>query len=149
MRNVRWLPVLAVVSLAVSGCASGHRAGAPVTSMKGSDATPAVASPIALVRASWPIMRVFPSKSGATRRCLLPGPGISRGIKATCRTTFGLGAVGSQRVTFTETWPARLFRTSGSPKGTRSHSWQFAVDLTTGKVRLVVQHGDFPPQKAM
>lgn len=140
---------LATVALAASGCAGSHPASTPTTTSSRSTTTASASDPaIARVQASWPIMRVFPDIPGATGRCLLPGPGMSRGIRATCRTAVSTGAAGPEVVTFTETWPWKAFRLSGSPHRTQRHSWRFVVEGPRGRVILVGQHGDFPPQSA-
>ena len=145
MKRLGLLTALATVALAATGCAGSHRASRPTTSAgvtvaSGSD--PAVAR----VQASWPILRIFPKTPGATQHCLLPGPGMNRGIKATCRTATSVGALGPEVVTFTETWRGTSFRLSGSTRGTQRHSWRFVVSSPHGRVSLVGEHGNFPPQ---
>lgn len=135
---------LAAVVLVGSGCAGSHTTSAPPTSTQKTRADFAVAR----VQAGWPLVRVFPRASGAASRCVIPGPGISRGIPATCRTTISTGAIGPTVVTFTESWPGRLFRYSGSGLRTHHHSWRFDVEGSRGRVILVKQFGDFPPQSA-
>lgn len=71
---------------------------------------------------------------------------MSRGIKATCRTTTGAGALGPEVVTFTETWQGTSFRFSGSTRGTQHHSWRFVLSSPHGRVTLVGERGNFPPQ---
>ena len=139
------LTALAAVALAASGCAGSHHASTPTTSggaTVASGADPAIAS----VQASWPILRIFPKTPSTNNHCLLPGPGESRGIKGTCRTATSVGGLGPEVVTFTEIWPGTSFRLSGSTRGTQHHSWRFVVSSPGGRVTLVGEHGNFPPQ---
>ena len=87
----------------------------------------------------------FPN--GQTRiGCGIPGPGGQR-IEGTCQTQLMLTR--SPRtgdiVTFTESWPARKFRTHGPPQGTLHHSWSFAV-RAGGRIVRLGDSGAFPPQ---
>ena len=138
------LSALAIVALAASGCAGSHRASTPTTSGSASIASRADPA-IARVQASWPILRVFPRTPGTSSQCLLPGPGL-RGIKATCQTSTSVGALGPEVVTFTETWRGTSFRLSGSTRGAQHHSWRFLLSSPRGRVTLVGEHGNFPPQ---
>jgi len=46
---------------------------------------------------------------------------------------------------FTESWPAKKFRTHGPPQGILHHSWHFAVQ-TSGRVVRLGDSGALPPQ---
>lgn len=89
--------------------------------------------------------RIFPNAQIRTG-CLIPGPGISPGIKGTCQTRVGR-AGRSTTVTFIEFWPARKFRTGGPPSGTLHHAWRFEI-RADGRIVSGGSHGDFPPQAA-
>jgi hypothetical protein len=89
--------------------------------------------------------RFFPN--GQSRiGCRIPGPG-AEGIDGICETRVALTRIirASAIVTFTESWPAKKFRTHGPPKGTLHHSWRFAV-TTGGRVVRLGDRGAFPPQ---
>lgn len=89
--------------------------------------------------------RFFPN--GQTRiGCRIPGPG-GEGIDGICETRVAMTRIirASAIVTFTESWPAKKFRTHGPPTGTLHHSWRFAV-TTGGRVVRLGDRGAFPPQ---
>ena len=73
---------------------------------------------------------------------------MSRGIEGTCKTAVSVGGLGLRVVTFTEWWPGTSFRLSGSTRRTQHHSWRFVVSGLRGRVTLVGQDGNFPPQSA-
>jgi hypothetical protein len=96
-------------------------------------------------------MRIFPGTPGTTNHCVLAeatGPGLSRRIKATCRTATSVGAAGPVVVTFTETWPWKSFHASGSPRRKQHHWWRFEVEGPRGRGRIILvkEHGDLAPQ---
>jgi hypothetical protein len=90
--------------------------------------------------------RIFPNAE-MRAGCLLPGPGIGRGIKGTCQTRVGHRGR-TTIVTFTEFWPARKFRTGGPPTGTLHHSWRFEI-RANGRIVSGGSEGAFPPQAAV
>lgn len=142
---------LVATTLTLAACGSSHRghAGPP---LPGTVASTAAQIAIARVQASkgGGAFRIFPQDQ-VRLACRIPGPGLSlRGIKGTCesRVRFADGshtAVGAE-VTFTEFWPARRFRTGGSPNRTLQHSWRFEVQ--TNGIRGLGDHGALPPQAA-
>lgn len=142
---------LVATTLTLAACGSSHpgHAGPPTPGTVAS--TPAQAA-IARVQASKSggAFRIFPQDQ-VRLGCRIPGPGLAlRGIKGTCesRVRFADGsrtAVGAV-VTFTEFWPARLFRVGGSPKRTLQHSWRFEVQANG--IRGLGDHGALPPQAA-
>jgi hypothetical protein len=96
-----------------------------------------------------PGLAIFPNAQTRTG-CLIPGPGISRGIKGTCQTRVGHTTRSGRSitiVTFTELWPARKFRTHGPPTGMLHHSWSYEI-RANGRIVSGGSDGDFPPQAA-
>src|SRR5579863_4863112 len=89
--------------------------------------------------------RDFPKTEGR-KGCLLPGPGISYGVPATCQTRVSYRN-GSTVVTFTEFWLARRFRTGGPPRGKLHHSWRYAI-RASGRIVSDGEDGAFPPNYA-
>lgn len=146
MKSLACLAALAAITLAASGCA-GSRSTSTAPPAKHA-APPDFA--VTRVQAAWPMLGMFPrTPGGGTRRCSIPGPGISlRPIPAICRTTVSTGNLGPTVVTFTESWPGRLFRYAGSGLRRHHHSWRFDVQGARGRVILVKEFGDFPPQNA-
>src|SRR5438105_14811614 len=111
------VPALIAVALTAAACGDSHRSDA-VRPMPGTVASTAAQTAIARVQTSKSggAFRIFPQDQ-VRLACRIPGPGLSRGIAATCesRVRFADGshtAVGAV-VTFTEFWPARRFRTGG------------------------------------
>lgn len=111
--------------------------------------TPSGSAAIRAVLASRPgkPFRYFPHVVG-TSRCAIPFVWGSS-IRGTCTT--GVTAAdpsGSPvRVSFTERWPWRKFHYSGTPRRPLHHRWVFGLQ-SSGKVVLVSQSGDFPPNYA-
>lgn len=89
---------------------------------------------------------IFPN-SQTRSGCVIPGPGISLGIKGTCQTQVSHSAHAVTEVTFTEFWPARKFRTHGPPRGTLHHSWTFEI-RANGRIVSGGSEGNLPPQAA-
>lgn len=149
MKGLTVAAVLVAVTLTASACA-GDRRGKSVAPMPGT--VPSTAGDVA-------IARVQASKAGADFRffpngrttvgCLIPGPGLSRGIKGTCTTrSFPHGANSGQTlVSFGERWSWRAFHHQGAPRRTLRHRWVFDV-LPSDKVTFLAQSGDFPPNFA-
>ena len=139
--------VLALIALAAAGCGSSHQTVNPP--MPGTvPSTPADTS-IARVQADGRF-GIFPNSQTRTG-CVIPGPGISYGIKGTCQTRVSHEVRSSGRpvtiVTFTEYWPARKFRTHGPPTGTLQHSWRMEI-RPAGRLVSGGSDGNFPPQSA-
>jgi hypothetical protein len=139
--------MLIAIVLGTAACASSHRgkSGAP---MPGT--VPSTSGDIAIARVQASSVgqgfRFFPNGQTSVG-CLIPGPGAKR-IKGTCQTRAVHSGASVIRVTFTEFWPARKFRTSsGPPVGTLHHSWDFEI-RANGRVVLVGDHGDVSPQSA-
>jgi hypothetical protein len=145
MSRVKQAPVLALIALAVAGCGSGHQKVNPP--MPGT--VPSTPADIAIARVqadAGPGFAMFPN--GATRTgCLIPGA-VALRIKGTCQTRVS-HEVRSGRsvtvVTFTESWPARKFRTHGPPIGTLHHSWRYEI-RANGRIVSGGGDGAFPPQ---
>jgi len=92
--------------------------------------------------------RIFASSRPSRIACRIPGP-LATPIEGTCQTRVRLKSrsfSGSAIVTFTESWPARRFRTHGPSKGTLHHSWRFLV-MPRG-ARALGSEGAMPPQAA-
>jgi hypothetical protein len=150
MGRLRGFAGVSALALAVSGCGASHGSGgqAPRTTRASVVSPVAVTPTIARVKAAWPLFDSFPNRSGAAKRCLLPGPGISRGIRAWCSTKVDVRTSPDEVVVgFEERWPWREFRYSGSPRRKQHHSWLFVV-RSRGHVEQAGQSGDFPPQSA-
>lgn len=128
-----------------SACGSSHHAAQPP--MPGTVPSTAGDIDIARVQASFwgKGFRFFPNGQTGIG-CRIPGP-LGEGIAGTCRTRVVLtrGPRASALVTFTESWPARKFRTHGPPQGTLHHSWHFAVKAG-GRVVRLGDSGALPPQ---
>jgi hypothetical protein len=142
--GVKQAPVLALIVLAVAGCASSHpTSGGTVPSTPDDTA-------IARVQGDGRF-GIFPN-SQTRAGCLIPGPGLSLGIKGTCQTRVSHEVRHSGRlvtvVTFTEYWPARKFRTHGPPTGTLQHSWRMEI-RAGGRIVSGGSDGDFAPQSAI
>lgn len=138
--------VLAAITLAVAGCGSGHRVTGSRPPVHPNFAVTAVAR-VKLGHA----FGFFPNGPTSGTRCLIPGPGLSRGINGTCQTRVSLAgdiSAWPAVVTLTESWPAAKFRLGGSPDRTLHHSWQFKV-LADGRVVPVGHHGYPAPQSAI
>ena len=90
--------------------------------------------------------RYFPHHAG-TGPCAIPF--VFRRIEGTCTTRVAAraGFGGQVLVNFSERWPWREFHYSGTPRRRLHHHWVFDV-LPSGKVVLVRQTGDFPPNDA-
>jgi hypothetical protein len=138
-------PLAALLVLLASACASSHHASPPPTP----GTVPSTAGDIDIARVQSSFwgkgFQFFPN--GPTRiGCRIPGPG-GVGIDGTCKTRVILVRSLSTRalVIFTESWPAKRFRTHGPPRGTLRHSWRFAVK-TGGRVARLGDSGAFPPQ---
>jgi hypothetical protein len=144
-------PAVIGIALSLTACGGSHRGNA-LPPMPGTVASTPAQTAIARVQSSrgGAAFRIFPQDQ-VRLGCRIPGPGLaSHRIKATCesRVRFAHGsqtAVGAV-VTFTEFWPARLFRTSGWPNRTLQHSWRFEVQ--THGIRGLGDRGAFPPQAA-
>jgi hypothetical protein len=92
---------------------------------------------------------IFPN-SPTRAGCMMPGPGISLGIKGTCQTQVSHTTRSGRSVTvvtFTEFWPARRFRTHGPPTGVLRHSWRIEI-RANGRIVSGGSDGAFPPQSA-
>ena len=93
---------------------------------------------------------IFPNHQTRTA-CRIPGAG-GLGVKGTCETQVAHQPdAATTLVTFTESWPARRFRTHGPPTGTLHHSWRFRVAnhgslSRAGDVQRLGGEGAFPPQ---
>jgi hypothetical protein len=141
-------PVIVLLALVASACASGHHAAQPST-RRSVPSVPDDARFVASVQSSfWGKGFQFFPKSQTTNRCRIRGP-VSERIEGTCRTHVAVAIAGSHAtgalVTFTESWPARKFRTHGPPRGTLHHSWRFTVS-PTGRVVRRGDSGSLPPQ---
>jgi hypothetical protein len=89
--------------------------------------------------------RMFPQTQGRAA-CRIPAA-LSLGVRGVCETRVSFAGANSHAVvTFTELWPARLFRTGGSPDRTLQHSWRYEVQ--THGIRGLGDYGAFPPQSA-
>jgi hypothetical protein len=150
MKALTGIPVLVAITLAATGCGGAQVVSSPP--MPGTVPSTGAETAIARVQAS-KLGRgfgFFPNGPTGGTGCLIPGPGISRGIKGTCQTRVSFAGDMSTRpalVTFTEAWPAAKFRLGGSRDRTLHHSWQFKV-LAGGRVVFVGDYGYFPPQFA-
>jgi len=89
----------------------------------------------------------FPQHPGRTPCNVPEGGPTHRSIKGVCVTRVSRrpGYSGQTLLVFTETWPWQAFHYGGRPRRPQTHTWQFVV-LPSGKVALVTQSGDFPPQ---
>src|SRR5690242_16614139 len=76
----------------------------------------------------------FPRSVG-TARCAIPFVFRSIEGKCTTRVVTRPGFSGQIFVNFSERWPWRKFRYSGTPRGTLHHHWVFDL-LPSGKVVL-------------
>jgi hypothetical protein len=138
-------PLVLFLVLVASACASSHHAAQQP--MPGT--VPSTDGDVAIARVQSSFwgkgFQLFPN--GQTRiGCRIPGPG-GEWIEGICQTRVAANRILSTSaiVTFTESWPAKRFRTHGSPKGTLRHSWRFAV-TTNGRVVRLGDRGAFPPQ---
>lgn len=84
----------------------------------------------------------------ATARCGIPF--VMRRVVGACstRVTVRRGNSGQISVNFNERWRWRAFHYSGAPRRALHHRWVFDV-LSSGKVILARQSGDFPPNVAL
>jgi hypothetical protein len=140
-------PIALFLLAAASACASSHHAAQPP--MPGT--VPSTPGDVAVARVQSSFwgngFQFFPN--GQTRiGCRIPGP-LGKGIEGTCQTqvafTINRGRATGALVTFTESWPAKKFRTHGPPRGTLHHSWHFAV-RPNGRVVRLGDRGALPPQ---
>ena len=145
MNVVKATPLVLCLVLVASACASSHHVVQPP--MPGT--VPSTAGDIDIARVQSSFLgkgfQFFPN--GQTRiGCRIPGP-VGQGIEGTCQTRVVLvrSPKASALVTFTESWPAKKFRTHGPPQGTLHHSWHFAVK-TGGRVVRLGDSGSLPPQ---
>ncbi|HZS30987.1 MAG TPA: hypothetical protein VFA37_06995 [Gaiellaceae bacterium] len=150
MKDLTGAIVFGAITFAVAGCGGSHGVSSPA--MPGTVPSTGAETAIARVQAS-KLGRgfgFFPSAPTSGGGCLIPGPGISRGIKGTCQTRVSFAGDISVRpavVTFTESWSSAKFRLGGSRDRTLHHSWRFKV-LAGGRVVFIGDHGYFPPQSA-
>jgi hypothetical protein len=135
--------LVVVAAFGTSACASSHH-GKSVAPMPGTVPSTRADVAIARVQSAEAAFRFFPNGT-TSAGCLIPA-GLMR-IKGICRTRVRYPH-GSQiaEVTFTESWPARKFRTAGPPRGILHHSWRFEV--RAGGVVGLGDQGAFPPQMA-
>jgi hypothetical protein len=136
MKFAALIAALTALSLSTTGCGTSHERS--TAALRGANFA------ITRARAASLLVRFFPTTRG-TRRCLIPGA-FGQQIHGTCRVTVSTGMLGPTVVTFTETWPGRVFRYAGSGLRTHHHSWRFDVEGPRGRVISVKEFGDFPPQ---
>ena len=89
----------------------------------------------------------FPHRVGRAR-CAIPEGGLVLGrVRGVCVTHVvpRRGFSGQVVVNLTQTWAWRLFHYAGKPQRRQVHCWRFVV-LPTGRVRVLAQGGDFPPE---
>ena len=138
MNGVKIVPLVAVLALAASACGSS-------SSSSSSPSWNSAGGAIAYVRSNETAFRIFPA-SPTRVNCVIPGA-LALRIKGRCQTQVDNSPRTGLRVTFTEFWPARKFRTHGPPTGTLQHSWRFEI-RDNGHIALGGSDGDFPPQSA-
>jgi hypothetical protein len=90
--------------------------------------------------------RYFPHHAGSAR-CTIPF--VFRTVEGTCTTRVAVRPSfnGQTFVNLSERWPWRKFHYSDTPRRRLHHHWVFDL-LPSGKVVLVRQAGDFPPNLA-
>jgi hypothetical protein len=134
--------LLGVAALATSACGSSSHITISTRQIP-SPAWETAGGAIARVRSAEGF-QLFPA-SPIRVRCVLPY--VTSHIEASCQTRVDNTVRSGLTVTFTESWPAREFRTSGPPTGTLQHTWRYEI-RPHGRVVLQREFGSFPPQGA-
>lgn len=151
-RPLRYALISLAFASGLAACSAG--AGAPMqsrTSMSppspSSGLTELAATKAVVAVASVGTVPPFPDQPG-TVACVIEGGGPAPGlrIQGSCETAADGTDSNRWAVTLTEYWDASRFHYEGEPSaGELSHWWRYLVDVD-GKVTLMNNGGNFPPQ---